>query len=127
MPNDEITRINENINSDDSSYNSNDYTERHSQEITIPDFVKVNNKGDKFIAFNIYMSGKYLCNRRYREFEMFSSLLKREYPDFNFPSFPSKWPFKLNDQQLEVRRRALEQFLDKSEYNYFLKFLRIKI
>jgi sorting nexin-27 len=116
MPNDEITRIDENTNnSDDSSCNSNDYKERRSLGIKIPDFVQINNKGDKYIAFNIYISGRLLCSRRYREFEMFCSLLKREYPDYIFPHFPSKWPFKLTDQQLEVRRRALECFLDKSE------------
>lgn len=66
------------------------------------------------------MSGIYLCSRRYREFEMFSSLLKREHPDYNFPPFPSKWPF-MTDQQLEVRRRNLEYFLDKSKhFEYFL-------
>ena len=59
------------------------------------------------------MSNKQLCSRRYKEFDVFQSLLKREFPDFNFPSFPSKWPFKLSEQQLDQRRRSLENYLDK--------------
>jgi uncharacterized protein YijF (DUF1287 family) len=41
--------------------------------------------------------------------------LKQEFPNFPFSSLPRKWPFKLSDQQLDTRRRGLEQYLDKSK------------
>lgn len=116
----EAARINnsmlsENLaNSDDSSCNSNDYSERRSLDITIPDYVEMKSaRGDKYIAFNVFIGGRYLCCRRYKEFDVFHSLLKREFPDFSFPSIPSKWPFKLSEQQLESRRYGLEFYLER--------------
>ena len=120
MPNDELSRSGENAfnNSDDSSGNSNDYNEKRSLPITIPSYTEVKNKqGDKYIAFNVHMASRHLCSRRYKEFDMFHSLLKREFPDFTFPSFPSKWPFRLSEQQLESRRRSLEAYLEKSTFD----------
>ncbi|CAF4661079.1 unnamed protein product, partial [Rotaria magnacalcarata] len=38
---------------------------------------------------------------------------KQEFSDFPFNPLPKKWPFKLSDQQLDSRRRGLEQYLDK--------------
>lgn len=32
---------------------------------------------------------------------------------FNFPKLPGKWPFTLSEQQLDARRRGLEQYLEK--------------
>lgn len=116
MPGDEINKASsENLNnSDDSSTNSNDYSERRSLPITIPDYTEMkNSQGDKYIVFNVHMAGRHLCSRRYKEFDVFHNLIKREFPDFNFPSLPSKWPFKLSDQQLDSRRRYLENYLDK--------------
>ena len=49
----------------------------------------------------------------------FQSQLKNTFPDFVRPSFPRKWPFSLNEQQLEVRRRGLEQFLE-TGFNYHI-------
>uniref|UniRef100_A0A6G1S901 Sorting nexin-27 n=1 Tax=Aceria tosichella TaxID=561515 RepID=A0A6G1S901_9ACAR len=69
--------------------------------------------GEKFVVFHIYMAGRHLCSRRYREFSQLHSNLKREFPDFNFPKLPGKWPLKLSDQQLDTRRRGLEQYLEK--------------
>lgn len=40
-------------------------------------------------------------------------LLKEEFPDFSFPKLPKKWPFRLSEQQLDARRRILEQYLEK--------------
>jgi sorting nexin-27 len=105
-------------NSDDSSCNSNDYSDRRSLPISIPDYSSVELNGEKYVVFNIHMAGRQLCSRRYKEFSTLNSILKREFPDFNFPSIPSKWPFKLSDQQLDARRRGLESFLDKS-MNFF--------
>ncbi|UYV72054.1 SNX27 [Cordylochernes scorpioides] len=59
------------------------------------------------------MAGRHLCSRRYREFSTLHNNLKKEFPDFNFPKLPGKWPFTLSDQQLDARRRGLEQYLEK--------------
>ena len=92
--------------------------------ITIPDWQEIkNNNGEKYIVFNVYMCGRYLCSRRFKEFDAFNSLLKNEFSDFNFPTLPSKWPFKLTEQQLETRKNSLEYYLDKSIFNiYIFKF-----
>ena len=66
-------------------------------------------------VFNIYMAGRHLCSRRYREFATLHSQLKREFADFNFPKMPGKWPFQLSEQQLDARRRGLEQYLEKGK------------
>lgn len=34
-------------------------------------------------------------------------------PGFTFPKLPGKWPFALSEQQLDSRRRGLEQYLEK--------------
>lgn len=68
---------------------------------------------ERFVVFHIYMAGRHLCSRRYREFAQLHNNLKREFPDFNFPKLPGKWPLKLSDQQLDTRRRGLEQYLEK--------------
>lgn len=59
------------------------------------------------------MAGRHLCARRYREFANLHQNLKKEFPDFHFPKMPGKWPFTLTDQQLDSRRRGLEQYLEK--------------
>jgi hypothetical protein len=112
--NDTYLNNNNNNNSDD-SYCSNDYSDRRPVNLSIPDFTeKTNFRNDKYIVFNIYMpSNRLLCSRRYKEFDAFHSILKKEFVDFHFPTFPSKWPFKMTDQQLDARRRALELYLDK--------------
>ena len=69
--------------------------------------------GERFVVFHIYMAGRHLCSRRYREFADLHTRLKREFPDFNFPKLPGKWPLRLSDQQLDTRRRGLEQYLEK--------------
>ncbi|KAL8583666.1 hypothetical protein ACOMHN_037389 [Nucella lapillus] len=100
--------------SDDSSGPSYiDYSERRSLPISIPDYQKVENTGDKFVVFNIYMAGRHLCSRRYREFDSLHQNLKREFPDFTFPKLPGKKIFQLSEQQLDHRCRGLEQYLEK--------------
>ena len=37
--------------------------------------------------------------------------MKRKFADFPFPKFPNKWPFTLSEQQLDVRRRNLEEYM----------------
>ncbi|KAL5004681.1 hypothetical protein ScPMuIL_018137 [Solemya velum] len=100
--------------SDDSSGPSYiDYSERRSLPISIPDYQTVEHSGDKFVVFNIYMAGRHLCSRRYREFDNLHTKLKKEFPDFNFPKMPGKKLFQLSEQQLDARRRGLEQYLEK--------------
>ena len=104
--------------SDDSSGPSYiDYSERRSLPISIPDYQTIESVGEKFVdcvrVFNIYMAGRHLCSRRYREFDCLHNKLKREFPDFNFPKIPGKKLFQLSEQQLDARRRGLEQYLEK--------------
>jgi sorting nexin-27 len=96
-----------------SSYSYFDYSEKRSLPISIPDYNYNERNGDKYVVFNIYMAGRHLCSRRYREFSNLHNNLKKEFPDFQFPKLPGKWPFSLSDQQLDTRRRGLEQYLEK--------------
>lgn len=59
------------------------------------------------------MAGRHLCSRRYREFSKLHADLKKEFNGFNFPKLPGKWPFALSEQQLDARRRGLEQYLER--------------
>lgn len=78
------------------------------------------------------MAGRHLCSRRYREFAKLHTDLKKEFigesgddshrhssatakicPGFTFPKLPGKWPFTLSEQQLDARRRGLEQYLER--------------
>lgn len=59
------------------------------------------------------MAGRQLCSRRYREFSNLHIILKKEFTGFSFPKLPGKWPFQLSEQQLDARRRGLEQYLEK--------------
>ncbi|XP_072917439.1 sorting nexin-27-like isoform X2 [Hemitrygon akajei] len=100
--------------SDDSlSQSFYDYTEKQAIPISIPSYSHVEQNGEKFVVYNICMAGRQLCSRRYREFAILHQNLKREFPDFGFPRPPGKWPFSLSEQQLDVRRRGLEEYLEK--------------
>lgn len=66
------------------------------------------------------MAGRHLCSRRYSEFDTLHSRLKREFPDFSFPKMPGKKLFTLTEQQLDSRRRGLEQYLEKGTYDIYL-------
>ena len=61
------------------------------------------------------MAGHFLCSRRYREFAHLHSMLHQEFSDFTFPKMPGKHLFQLSEQQLDARRRGLEQYLEKGE------------
>ncbi|XP_022095946.1 sorting nexin-27-like isoform X2 [Acanthaster planci] len=100
--------------SDDSSgYSYYDFSDRKPIPITVPDYRHVNTAGNKHVVYNIYIAGKLKASHRYSRFADLHNRLKREFPDFQFPKFPSKWPFSLSEQQLEQRRRVLEQYLEK--------------
>jgi hypothetical protein len=115
-------------NSENSLNSPIDYAEKNNNiTIKISDYTeKKNSLQEKYIVFNITMNDKFLCFRRYKEFDKFHSLLKREFSDFHFPSFPQKWPFKMSETQLETRKNLLEKYLQTS--NFFIRFfLYIKI
>lgn len=61
------------------------------------------------------MAGRQLCSKRYREFVILHQNLKREFDNFTFPKLPGKWPFSLSEQQLDARRRGLEEYLEKGQ------------
>lgn len=96
-----------------SGYSYIDYSEKRSLPISIPDYNLVNRAGERYITFNIHMAGRQLCSRRYSEFAALHASLKREFGGFSFPKLPGKWPFQLSEQQLDGRRRGLEQYLEK--------------
>lgn len=90
-----------------------DYSEKRSLPISVPDYSTWTKTGERFVVFNIHMAGRQLCSRRYREFSNLHATLKKEFVGYNFPKLPSKWPFQLSEQQLDARRRGLEQYLEK--------------
>ncbi|XP_073959870.1 sorting nexin 27 isoform X2 [Choristoneura fumiferana] len=96
-------------------YQRYDYTDKRSLPVSIPDYrvVMERNTGRSFVAFNVHMAGRHLCSRRYREFAVLHQQLRKEFLGFNFPKLPGKWPFTLSEQQLDARRRGLEQYLEK--------------
>ncbi|KAM4691025.1 sorting nexin-27 [Rhinophrynus dorsalis] len=100
--------------SDDSSGQSfYDYTEKQAVPISIPTYKHVEQNAEKFVVYNVYMAGRQLCSKRYREFAILNQNLKREFANFTFPRLPGKWPFSLSEQQLDARRRGLEEYLEK--------------
>ena len=68
-----------------------------------------------FQVYSVYMAGRQLCSKRYREFSILHQNLKREFSNYMFPKLPGKWPFTLSEQQLDARRRGLEEYLEKGE------------
>ncbi|XP_026727578.1 sorting nexin-27 isoform X1 [Trichoplusia ni] len=96
-------------------YQRYDYTDKRSLPVSIPDYrlVMERNTGRSYVAFNVHMAGRHLCSRRYREFAALHHTLRKEFLGFNFPKLPGKWPFTLSEQQLDARRRGLEQYLEK--------------
>ncbi|XP_041980759.1 sorting nexin-27 isoform X2 [Aricia agestis] len=91
-----------------------DYSDKRSLPVSVPDYRVVMERGGRsHVAFNVHMAGRHLCSRRYREFADLHAQLRREFVGFNFPKLPGKWPFTLSEQQLDARRRGLEQYLEK--------------
>uniref|UniRef100_A0A915L5I5 Sorting nexin-27 n=1 Tax=Romanomermis culicivorax TaxID=13658 RepID=A0A915L5I5_ROMCU len=101
------------VSDDNGSPAAYDYSDKRSLPITIPSYQWVTLNGERFVVYNIYMAGRHLCSRRYNTFVQLNDLLRREFCDFNFPKMPGKWPFTLNEQQIDTRRRGLEQYIEK--------------
>ncbi|XDV40190.1 hypothetical protein PO909_009318, partial [Leuciscus waleckii] len=90
-----------------------DYSDKQAVPISVPTYKHVEQNGEKFVVYNVYMAGRQLCSKRYREFAILHQNLKREFANFAFPKLPGKWPFSLSEQQLDARRRGLEEYLEK--------------
>eukprot|EP00117_Sycon_ciliatum_P014905 scpid68508/ scgid14974/ Sorting nexin-27 len=91
-----------------------DMTEKRALPITIPDSKDLadNQSSEPYTVFNIFLSGRHVAARRYSEFDQLLSKLKERFPDFPFPRLPMKWPWKLNAQATDQRRRGLEEWID---------------
>uniref|UniRef100_A0A8D0D1K8 Sorting nexin 27 n=1 Tax=Sander lucioperca TaxID=283035 RepID=A0A8D0D1K8_SANLU len=90
-----------------------DYSDKQAVPISVPSYKHTELNQEKFVVFNVYMAGRQLCSKRYREFVILHQNLKREFANFTFPKLPGKWPFSLSEQQLDARRRGLEEYLEK--------------
>ncbi|XP_035386739.1 sorting nexin-27b isoform X4 [Electrophorus electricus] len=90
-----------------------DYSDKQAVPISVPTYKHVEQSGEKFVVYNVYMAGRQLCSKRYREFAILHQNLKREFATFTFPKLPGKWPFSLSEQQLDTRRRGLEEYLER--------------
>ncbi|XP_067935561.1 sorting nexin-27-like [Watersipora subatra] len=126
----DVPVLRDSYHSDDSNDLNYDYTERRTLPISIPDYQTIDSGTDKFVVYNIYMSGKLLCSKRYSQFVDLHNSLKKQFLDFIFPKLPGKWPFSMSDQQLDNRRRGLETYIEKvsaikviAEHRYMQEFL----
>uniref|UniRef100_A0A668A9D4 Sorting nexin 27a n=1 Tax=Myripristis murdjan TaxID=586833 RepID=A0A668A9D4_9TELE len=90
-----------------------DYSDKQAVPISIPTYKHVEQHSERFVVYNVYMSGRQLCSKRYREFAILHQNLKREFSTYGFPKLPGKWPFSLSEQQLDARRRGLEEYLER--------------
>ncbi|XP_053494301.1 sorting nexin-27a isoform X2 [Ictalurus furcatus] len=90
-----------------------DFSDKQAVPVSIPTYKHVEQHGERFVVYNVYISGRQLCSKRYREFSILHQNLKREFASYTFPKLPGKWPFSLSDQQLDARRRGLEEYLEK--------------
>lgn len=72
---------------DGPGYSYVDYSEKRSLPISVPDYQCVERGGQKYVAFNIYMAGRHLCSRRYREFANLHAQLRKEFIGLGFCQF----------------------------------------
>ncbi|XP_061838528.1 sorting nexin-27b isoform X2 [Nerophis lumbriciformis] len=90
-----------------------DYSDKQAVPISVPSYKHTELNQEKFVVYNVYMAGRQLCAKRYREFVILHQNLKKEFANFTFPKLPGKWPFTLSEQQLDARRRGLEEYLER--------------
>lgn len=105
---DEASRLDEEFN----HVPSYDITERRTVYITIPDWRRIYSKGETYVTYNIYLSGKFLISRRFSEFYNLNKILKNSFLDFKMPKLPSRRMIKLTDAQMDERRVGLEKYLE---------------
>uniref|UniRef100_A0A674DKY4 Sorting nexin 27 n=1 Tax=Salmo trutta TaxID=8032 RepID=A0A674DKY4_SALTR len=98
---------------DGSAQSCYDYSDKQAVPISVPTYKHAELNQERFVVYNVYMAGRQLCSKRYREFAILNQNLKREFANYTFPKIPGKWPFTLSEQQLDARRRGLEEYLEK--------------
>uniref|UniRef100_A0A4W5JIX5 Sorting nexin 27 n=1 Tax=Hucho hucho TaxID=62062 RepID=A0A4W5JIX5_9TELE len=98
---------------DGSAQSCYDYSDKQAVPISVPTYKHAELNQERFVVYNVYMAGRQLCSKRYREFAILNQNLKREFANYTFPKIPGKWPFSLSEQQLDARRRGLEEYLEK--------------
>ncbi|KAM9404905.1 sorting nexin-27b isoform 1-T1 [Salvelinus alpinus] len=98
---------------DGSAQSCYDYSDQQAIPISVPTYKHAELNQERFVVYNVYMAGRQLCSKRYREFAILNQNLKREFANYTFPKIPGKWPFSLSEQQLDARRRGLEEYLEK--------------
>ncbi|CAL8256297.1 unnamed protein product [Boreogadus saida] len=98
---------------DGSAQSCYDYSDKQAVPISVPTYKHTELSQEKFVVYSVYMAGRQLCSKRYREFSILHQNLKREFSNYMFPKLPGKWPFTLSEQQLDARRRGLEEYLEK--------------
>ncbi|OXB53793.1 hypothetical protein ASZ78_000039 [Callipepla squamata] len=86
-----------------------DYTEKQAVPISIPTYKHVEQNGEKFVVYNVYMAGRQLCSKRYREFAILHQNLKREFANFTFP---------LCSIRVIGESDIMQEFLSESDENY---------
>ncbi|CAL1611089.1 unnamed protein product [Knipowitschia caucasica] len=96
-----------------SAHSCYDYSDKQAVPISVPCYKHTELNQEKFVVYNVCMAGRQLCSKRYREFVILHQNLKREFSSFTFPKLPGKWPFTMSEQQLDARRRGLEEYLEK--------------
>ncbi|KAJ0066038.1 hypothetical protein NL108_001268, partial [Boleophthalmus pectinirostris] len=96
-----------------SAHSCYDYSDKQAVPISVPSYKHTELNQEKFVVYNVCMAGRQLCSKRYREFVILHQNLKREFTTFTFPKLPGKWPFSMSEQQLDARRRGLEEYLEK--------------
>uniref|UniRef100_A0A6Q2WS55 Sorting nexin 27 n=1 Tax=Esox lucius TaxID=8010 RepID=A0A6Q2WS55_ESOLU len=98
---------------DGSAQSCYDYSDKQAVPISVPTYKHIELNQERFVVYNVYMAGRQLCSKRYREFAILNQNLKREFANYTFPKLPGKWPFSLSEQQLDSRRRGLEEYLER--------------
>lgn len=75
--------------------------------------VRDKNCGSRYVLYHVYVDGYPLCRLRYRQFSFLHQQLcrKRILSDAAVASFPTKSLLPLGDGDVEVRREALQQYL----------------
>ncbi|XP_057689103.1 sorting nexin-27b isoform X3 [Corythoichthys intestinalis] len=101
------------VGDDGSAQSCYDYSDKQAVPISVPSYKHTELHQEKFVVYNVHMAGRQLCSKRYREFVILHQNLKREFANYIFPKLPGKWPFSLSEQQLDARRRGLEEYLER--------------
>lgn len=62
-------------------------------------------------GFNIHINGTFHCCLRYKQLHSLNEQLRRSLPTLTLPAFPSKKLLPLTPHQVELRRHAIERYI----------------